>query len=92
MSNGAKFSSHFRTYRLEWSPTNIHSFVDDELVGTMNSSEAGFLEFSNGFNRTVNPWVNGTKIAPFDQKVSLPYLIIFMPITIKSMESVFYCY
>lgn len=68
MSDGTSFPSDFRTYRLEWNPTNIHSFVDDELVGSIESSEGGFWEISK-FNSTNNPWINGTAMAPFDQKV-----------------------
>ena len=40
------------------------------MVGSFESPKDGFWELSS-FNDTVNknPWVNGTSMAPFDQKV-----------------------
>lgn len=63
------FSSDFRTYRLEWNPDGLHSFVDDQIVGSIQPPEGGFWGLS-GFNNTnQNPWANGTIMAPFDQEV-----------------------
>ncbi|KZS21408.1 Beta-1,3-glucan-binding protein [Daphnia magna] len=62
------FSSDFRTYRLEWNPDGLHSFVDDQIVGSIQPPEGGFWGLS-GFNNTnQNPWANGTIMAPFDQE------------------------
>jgi N-acetylmuramoyl-L-alanine amidase CwlA len=47
--------------------------VDDEEIGRITPLEGGFWEVGE-FNSTIgtanNPWIHGTKMAPFDKEVS----------------------
>ncbi|XP_060535589.1 beta-1,3-glucan-binding protein-like [Cylas formicarius] len=68
----SSFSSTFRKYQLQWSPQGLTFFVDGEESGTISTPDGGFWNLGN-FNGTgfANPWINGTNLAPFDQKFFL---------------------
>lgn len=48
--------------------------MDGEVLGTVEPSEGGFWELGGFGNSSYdNPWVGGTKMAPFDREF---YLIV----------------
>jgi hypothetical protein len=53
-------------------PEYLQFAVDDEVIGRITPPDGGFWElgkFGSG-NRTLdNPWIYGTKMAPFDKEV-----------------------
>ncbi|XP_053697477.1 beta-1,3-glucan-binding protein-like isoform X2 [Sabethes cyaneus] len=65
---GQGFNKDFHRYQLEWTPDNMIFSVDDESllqVGANFWERGNFEERAPG---TRNPWVSGTKMAPFDQE------------------------
>lgn len=71
--NKMGFDKDFHVYRLIWTPTQLKFEVDNEKIVTINADD-GFFKRGNFSNQTYsNPWVNGTKLAPFDNYF---YLII----------------
>lgn len=68
------FDEDFHIYELLWTPDNITFSVDGEVLGAVAPTEGGFWEMGGFANSTYdNPWIGGTKMAPFDQEF---YLII----------------
>jgi beta-glucanase (GH16 family) len=62
------FDTEFHTYKLVWTENKIQFFIDDSVFGTVNVGN-GFWQRGKFGNSTLeNPWINGTKIAPFDQE------------------------
>lgn len=73
-NNRIGYNHGFYTYKLVWNEQGIKFFV--------NGIEIGFASVDNGFWKRgefvgKNIWINGTKMAPFDEEVKL-YSIIFM--------------
>lgn len=68
---GNAWSNDFHRYQMEWTPEKIIFSVDDVEIGTVIAN-AGFWDRGNfdvnapGLN---NPWIQSTKMAPFDQEV-----------------------
>jgi len=50
-------------------------YIDDELVGGVDPPAGGFWELGSPFEGE-NPWINGTQMAPFDQKVLYHQVLI----------------
>lgn len=70
MHDNSSFSSDFRTYRLEWNASGISIYVDEDLIGSIDAPEGGFWNLTDSKEPVDNnPWINGTLMAPFDQKV-----------------------
>ncbi|GLV44856.1 Gram-negative bacteria binding protein 1 [Carabus blaptoides fortunei] len=72
-SPGNGFNKDFRIYGFEWTPEYLKFSIDGEVLGIVKP-EKSFWELGefekSGLN---NPWVSGTKLAPFDEQF---YLII----------------
>lgn len=68
IQNPDGFHIGFHRYGLEWTPDYLRFTVDDNEVGTATPPAEGFWSWGqldgSGF---PNPWVSGTKMAPFDQ-------------------------
>ncbi|KAJ7122680.1 concanavalin A-like lectin/glucanase domain-containing protein [Mycena crocata] len=80
----ARYDDDFHTYALEWNEEFIRMYVDSRLkhMFELKLSKSSFWDrgdfptvVQNGSESVVlaNPWVNGTKAAPFDQPF---YLIL----------------
>lgn len=67
------FNEDFHDYKMVWTNESISFFIDGELLGVVEAGE-GFWE-RGGFETSElpNPWLEGSKMAPFDQQF---YLII----------------
>lgn len=65
---GRGFNSDFHKYKLKWTPQSIAFFLDGSQVGNIPVGD-GFWKRGN-FNGD-NLWAYGTKMAPFDQEVSI---------------------
>ncbi|XP_058453580.1 beta-1,3-glucan-binding protein-like [Malaya genurostris] len=62
------FNKNFHRYQLEWTPDYMAFHVDDEFLFRVDGH---FWERGNFDERapgTRNPWITGTKMAPFDQE------------------------
>lgn len=55
-------------YELIWNEDGIAFRVDGEDLGAVYPPEGGFWELG-GFSSGDNPWEDGSKMAPFDEKV-----------------------
>ncbi|KAJ6589374.1 concanavalin A-like lectin/glucanase domain-containing protein [Mycena capillaripes] len=76
-----RYDDDFHTYALEWNEDFIRMYVDSRLTHMFEMRmKKSFWEFGdfptvvqNGTESVVleNPWVNGTKAAPFDQSFYL---------------------
>jgi beta-glucanase (GH16 family) len=62
------FASDFHIFGLEWRPTGITFYVDGEQIGSLNPPGGAFWEL--GRFTGDNIWHNGTKMAPFDRRVT----------------------
>ena len=67
------YSADFHVYRLEWLLDGIKFYIDDELIGQVHPPNPGGFWKLGKFQGNDNPWVNGTIMSPFDQKVNLKY-------------------
>lgn len=67
---GNNWHSQFHTYKLEWTPDYIATYVDSERIMYL---EAGTSMYDRGHFRGANIWASGDKMAPFDQEF---YLIL----------------
>ncbi|XP_072018556.1 beta-1,3-glucan-binding protein-like [Amphiura filiformis] len=69
--NGQNFGEAFYKYVVEWTPTDISFFVDDEQILKIDPGPNGFYDFgkfATEVPNTHNPWENSpNKMAPFDQ-------------------------
>ncbi|KAH1020465.1 hypothetical protein HUJ04_010118 [Dendroctonus ponderosae] len=74
----AGYDTDFHIYKLVWNSNGFIFYIDNEEVGVINPPEGGFWEMGEFASTGVeNPWVAGTKMAPFDQQF---YLIINLAI------------
>ena len=60
------YASEFHLYRVEWRTDRIQFYIDDQLTKEIKPPAGGFSEYFPG---EINPWVSGTKLAPFDAPV-----------------------
>lgn len=70
---GNAWSNDFHRYQLEWTPEKIIFSVDDVEIGTVIAN-AGFWDRGNfdvNAPGLLNPWLQSTKMAPFDQEVRM---------------------
>lgn len=67
MLQGTDFAADFHVYGLEWLPTGMNFYVDNELIGSVSPPAGGFWKLG-GFHGQ-NIWSSGTIMAPFDQRV-----------------------
>lgn len=62
------YSENFHSYKLVWTPSKIEFLIDEENVGTVEANE-GFWERGNFQSSGLdNPWIDGTKLSPFDEQ------------------------
>lgn len=73
-TNGTRLCDAFHVYALIWTPDYMNVTIDGILVGSVTIPPT----FSTRCGLTgASPWQNGTKSAPFDQKVmSFSYSVI----------------
>nr|XP_039264189.1 beta-1,3-glucan-binding protein-like [Styela clava] len=71
------FADDFHKYTLEWRPSGLKFYIDDENILNVAPNEGQSMyewgDFATKTNNGDNPWVAGSKLAPFDQKY---YLIL----------------
>lgn len=65
--------SSFHDYKLQWTPDSLSFYVDNQEVGINEPSNETFWDLGHFEGNITNPWMNGTKLAPFDKQF---YLII----------------
>ncbi|KAK7498940.1 hypothetical protein BaRGS_00009749 [Batillaria attramentaria] len=68
---GESWHNAFHTWRLDWTPEGLVTYVDDEEVLRVTPPAGGFYELAR--LEGDNLWSSGTKMAPFDQDF---YLIL----------------
>jgi beta-glucanase (GH16 family) len=66
-NNKSGFNRDFHVYKLIWTPNNMKSFVDDNLIHHLELSEVGLWKQFN-LGETKNPWQSGSFNAPFDKE------------------------
>nr|AOV81831.1 3-glucan binding protein [Anopheles coluzzii] len=67
---GQGWNTGFHNYQLTWTPDYIRFSVDNQVV-TQIDAGTGFWNrgnFGNIAPGTENPWIHGTRMAPFDQE------------------------
>ncbi|KAK3879550.1 hypothetical protein Pcinc_015887 [Petrolisthes cinctipes] len=66
-ANDGSFANSFHVWRVDWTNDKMDYYVDDVLVMTVDPGTS-FWDFSGVGPEYDNPWVEGEKMAPFDQK------------------------
>ncbi|XP_042863604.1 beta-1,3-glucan-binding protein isoform X2 [Penaeus japonicus] len=69
-ANTGSFADDFHVWRLDWNKDKMEIYVDDVLQLTVDPGSS-FWDFSGMDPSFDNPWVAGSKMAPFDQKFYL---------------------
>ncbi|KAK6982678.1 Beta-1 3-glucan-binding protein [Biomphalaria glabrata] len=69
--HAVNWHTQFHTWRLEWTPDHILTFVDNQQIMSVVPPDGGFWE--KGVFSGTNLWSTGSKMAPFDQD----FLLIF---------------
>lgn len=67
----SNYGQVFHTYAVEWEPTALRLYVDNELVVNANPPAGGFWELGNfGLPTESNPWrySSNQRMAPFDSE------------------------
>ena len=65
-------SSQFHVYRMNWTADGISFFFDGHFVGSLKPPPQGLWKMVLDDEKSgINPWKQGSKMAPFDQPVSL---------------------
>jgi beta-glucanase (GH16 family) len=59
------FASDFHLYRVDWLPSGIEFFIDNQSIGKVTPPAGGFWEL--GGYQGDNIWKTGSKMAPFDK-------------------------
>lgn len=64
------FADDFRTFSLTWSDDSISFYINQKLTMNVTANGEGFWKFGqfNNLNNIQNPWISGTKMAPFDKE------------------------
>lgn len=71
LNEGVDFSTDFHVFSTEWSSEGFKFFVDSKLVGQLQAPEGGLWKNAVGdATKQNNPWISGSRMAPFDQPVS----------------------
>ena len=69
------YASEFHLYRVEWLTDRIEFYVDDKLTDEVTPPAGGFFELAQiirgSIKGTDNPWLRGSRMAPFDAPVKL---------------------
>nr|AAZ08484.1 gram negative bacteria binding protein 1 [Nasutitermes graveolus] len=68
---GQGFDQDFHRFQMKWTNEYLQFAVDDEETGRITPPDGGFWEVGmfDSRNGTVdNPWIYGTKMAPFDKE------------------------
>ncbi|XP_069166427.1 beta-1,3-glucan-binding protein [Procambarus clarkii] len=66
-ANDGSFGNNFHTWRLDWTRDNMKFYVDGQLQLTVDPG-TNFWDLSGLGSSQDNPWRDGSKMAPFDQK------------------------
>jgi len=76
LNEGVDFSTDFHVFSTQWSPEGFKFFVDSKLVGQLQAPEGGLWKYAVGdATKQNNPWISGSRMAPFDQPVSACQLV-----------------
>nr|KAI8762747.1 beta-1; 3-glucan-binding protein-like isoform X1 [Biomphalaria glabrata] len=67
----ADWHADFHTWRLEWTPDHILTFIDNQQIMSVVPPAGGFWQ-KGGFGGN-NLWASGSKMAPFDQNFYLMF-------------------
>ncbi|XP_055374593.1 beta-1,3-glucan-binding protein-like isoform X2 [Condylostylus longicornis] len=65
---GRGFNEDFHKYTLLWSPEYFIFSIDDQEIGRIDAGK-GFFQRGGFPNNIDNPWIGGSKMAPFDQEL-----------------------
>lgn len=71
---GHGFNMDFHRYQLIWTPERLRFCIDSREVGVVEVGEGFWARYPF---QGENPWINGSKAAPFDQQVSIEFLSNF---------------
>jgi len=73
LDHGLDFSTDFHVFSTSWSPEGVKFYIDGTLVKQVLAPKNGLwkLGMDDETNRRNNPWIPGSRMAPFDQPVSL---------------------
>lgn len=69
LHNSSGFNTDFHVYKIKWTEDSITFYVDDQQVHQMVAGSEGLFEKFSFEGK--NPWIDGTKFAPFDQEFYL---------------------
>ncbi len=64
----------FHVYKMDWNSNGITFYVDGQQTGSVTPSDGGFWKLV-GFSGN-NIWSSGSKMAPFDQPVSIKLYVV----------------
>ncbi|XP_071483403.1 beta-1,3-glucan-binding protein-like [Diadema antillarum] len=71
LANGETFGNSFHKFVLDWTPSDLKFYIDDDLILTVNPP-TGFWDlgdFGTEAPGIENPWANSpNKLTPFDQE------------------------
>lgn len=62
------YTQDFHVYKLIWTPSSIKFLIDNQSMGTVDAGEGFWKRGKFQSSNMVNPWSNGTAMAPFDQE------------------------
>eukprot|EP00794_Sanderia_malayensis_P012291 gene12291-13556_t len=65
------FADDYHDYTMDWTAHGMHFYVDDKTILKFRVPKQGFWKIGNfeeSHPGSHNPWVNGAKMAPFDQE------------------------
>jgi beta-glucanase (GH16 family) len=66
------FNENFHIYKMVWTPESLQFFLDGERILSVTPGDGGFWERGGfGWTGLPNPWVNGTRMAPFDNEFGI---------------------
>lgn len=72
-TNERGFDAGFHKYGVLWNKDGIDFFIDGEKIGSAPVKDGYWKQ--TGYSGK-NPWAKGTKMAPFDEKVSLFHFLL----------------
>lgn len=62
------FNEDFSLYKVEWTPTQIRLYVDNEQIGNLDAGPGLYEQGMFAERGAANPWTSGTTMAPFDRE------------------------
>ncbi|XP_047740155.1 beta-1,3-glucan-binding protein-like [Hyalella azteca] len=76
-TDGSSFADNFHTWRMEWTPDSATFYLDEKQVLRVDPGTSLWDLSGLANSDLVNPWRDGTKMAPFDTEF---YLIVSLAV------------